>query len=55
MGKKTYGHAVDGKGKVVVVDMTPTRSQKKSTENLIPMTPGPGNNPFKKAARALWG
>lgn len=55
MAKKTYGHAVDRKGKVVVVDMTPTRSQKKSTKNYIPWTPGPGNSKLKKAARVLWG
>jgi hypothetical protein len=55
MAKKTYGHMLDSKGKPVVVDMTPTRAQKKSTKSAIPWTPGPGTSKLKRAARALWG
>lgn len=49
MAKRTVEHSYDPKtGKVVIFD-----SRVKTAE--IGWTKGPGNNPLKKAARALWG
>ena len=56
MSKKTFGHDRDPKtGKVIVVDLTVTKDQKRSEKNLIGWTAGPGKSPLKRAARSLWG
>lgn len=55
MAKQTFGHSRDRKtGKVTIHNETMTKAQKKSTTEM-PWIKGPGSNPLKKAARALWG
>lgn len=54
MAKKTVYHTYDKKTKTATLHQE-TRGQKAGSAEMIGWSKGPGKNPLKKAARALWG